>query len=517
MADKNLYENAIKTGSYDIIISDFAMPNFDGITALKIAKKFSPGTPFIYVSGHIGEERAIEALKSGATDYVLKDRMIKLIPAFQRALKDIETKSEKLKIEKELKESEEKFQNIINNFPIAIYLVNKDGVITYSKGSAATDIGRRADELVGKNLLIYYNNKNFEKINGEIISGGEAFYKTLSGERQTGIIYTEGQYSQIKLLPYYEDGGEITGVMGIAYNISELMNTRNKLKKSENLYRSLFESAPIGIARVSADGKYISSNYTLQKMLEYTYEELINVNALDITHEEDVIKSKKFLEQLSMDIIQLEKRYITKSGKVIWVNITSKLIKNIDGDNFYLSMIENINDRKIAEFALKESEKRFKELTALLPQTVFELDRDLNIVYMNESGLTNFGYNNDEISSEFSIINLLDNEDNVDEKFQKVLSGESIEGLEFKAIKKDKSEFPCIVYANVIFDENVSLGIRVILIDYSEGRKTLEELVLAKEKAEEMNKLKTNFLANMSHELKNTSYWYSGFRGYSKG
>jgi DNA-binding NtrC family response regulator len=77
---------ALKSSTLDAILSDFSMPEFDGLAALKIARDFAPRVPFIFVSGTIGEERAIEAILLGATDYVLKDNLRRLGTALRRAL-----------------------------------------------------------------------------------------------------------------------------------------------------------------------------------------------------------------------------------------------------------------------------------------------------------------------------------------------------------------------------------------------------------------------------------------------
>lgn len=89
-----------------IILSDFSMPSFDGLSALKITKKIRPEVPFVFVSGTIGEERAIEALKCGATDYILKDHLNGLIPKIKRALKESRERLDKQNAERQLKESQ---------------------------------------------------------------------------------------------------------------------------------------------------------------------------------------------------------------------------------------------------------------------------------------------------------------------------------------------------------------------------------------------------------------------------
>lgn len=94
----------------DVILSDFSMPMFDGMSALAIARQMAPDTPFIFVSGTIGEEYAIRALKNGATDYVLKGHMARLAPAIERALEDVQLAAEQERVSQALQHSELRFR-----------------------------------------------------------------------------------------------------------------------------------------------------------------------------------------------------------------------------------------------------------------------------------------------------------------------------------------------------------------------------------------------------------------------
>lgn len=94
----------------DLILSDFTLPAFDGLSALDIARRNTPDTPFIFVSGTLGEERAIESLKRGAVDYVLKTNLRRLGPAVQRALQDVVDRDQRRRAERQLRESEARFQ-----------------------------------------------------------------------------------------------------------------------------------------------------------------------------------------------------------------------------------------------------------------------------------------------------------------------------------------------------------------------------------------------------------------------
>jgi len=92
---------AIEQGGIDLILADYRLPLFDGLSALAIKQERCPDIPFVFVSGQIGEERAIESLKSGATDYVIKDKLARLVPAVNRALAETEERSRRKKAEVE--------------------------------------------------------------------------------------------------------------------------------------------------------------------------------------------------------------------------------------------------------------------------------------------------------------------------------------------------------------------------------------------------------------------------------
>jgi signal transduction histidine kinase len=104
------YVKELEENPPDLILSDYSLPGFDGYQALNIARQRCPETPFIFVTGTMGEEVAIETLKSGATDYVLKTRLSRLIPAVRRALRESQERSERRRAEEQLRESHEQLR-----------------------------------------------------------------------------------------------------------------------------------------------------------------------------------------------------------------------------------------------------------------------------------------------------------------------------------------------------------------------------------------------------------------------
>ncbi|MDD5249000.1 MAG: PAS domain S-box protein [Rhodocyclaceae bacterium] len=136
----------------DVILADYKLPAFDGLTALGIAREKAPRIPFIFVSGAMGEEFAIETLHQGAADYVLKGHLSKLVPAVNRALLDAEEHRRREEAETALKESEERFRNMAESAQDGIAIIDADGLVTYWNAAAERMFGYRQDELLGRNM-----------------------------------------------------------------------------------------------------------------------------------------------------------------------------------------------------------------------------------------------------------------------------------------------------------------------------------------------------------------------------
>ena len=101
---------ALEQGRFDLIIADYSLPSFDGIAALALAREKCPDVPFIFVSATLGEELAIETLQRGATDYILKQRLSRLVPSVHRALRELEQRIERKRAEEALRQSEEQLR-----------------------------------------------------------------------------------------------------------------------------------------------------------------------------------------------------------------------------------------------------------------------------------------------------------------------------------------------------------------------------------------------------------------------
>lgn len=143
---------ALDQGGFDLIISDYTLPAYDDRSALLDARAKCPNVPFLFYSGNIGEEAAIEALKQGAVDYVLKQRPARLAPAIRRALREAEEKKERKRAEAALRESETRTRLIMDTALDAVIVMDAAGLIADWNPQAEAIFGWSRTEAVGRTL-----------------------------------------------------------------------------------------------------------------------------------------------------------------------------------------------------------------------------------------------------------------------------------------------------------------------------------------------------------------------------
>ena len=127
----NEFESLLRSRTYDVILSDFNLPGFDVFEALRLSMEICPDVPFICVSRSIGEETAVELIRKGAVDCVLKDRLVRLPSAIKRALDEVKEKKARRRAEYALQESLERYKNLTRISPVGIFHTDENGLTTY--------------------------------------------------------------------------------------------------------------------------------------------------------------------------------------------------------------------------------------------------------------------------------------------------------------------------------------------------------------------------------------------------
>jgi len=230
------FQAALEENRFDLILSDFSLPSYNGMSALAAAQKLQPETPFIFVSGTIGEERTVEILKSGATDYVLKTHLDRLGSAVQRALREAKERQGRKLAEQSLKESEARFRQVADNVDGVFWLADT-----------------RTDEML-------YINPAYEKVWGRSREGRyqkpRSWLETVHPadrdrvSESAAVNQVEGTYDETyrivrpdgsirwvreRVYPIRDEAGEVYRLVGTAEDVTEQRALEEQLRQAQKM------------------------------------------------------------------------------------------------------------------------------------------------------------------------------------------------------------------------------------------------------------------------------------------
>ena len=214
------FGEALRQGGYDVILADFRLPNYDGMAALRLVQQMGVDIPFIFVSGTMGEDAAIEGLTKGATDYVLKQKLVRLAPAVKRALDDAENRRERRWAEISLAEQYHFLQLLIDTIPSPIFYKDVNGVYLGCNQSLAEFLGRPKEEIIGKTVFDTYPKEQADKyyqMDRELFQNpGTQIYEFMM-ERSDGAI-RNFIFSKATFVDF---SGKVAGLIGVMTDITE--------------------------------------------------------------------------------------------------------------------------------------------------------------------------------------------------------------------------------------------------------------------------------------------------------
>jgi PAS domain S-box-containing protein len=215
------FREALREFQPELILSDFSMPHFDGMWALEIARKSAPDVPFIFVSGTIGEEYAIRALRNGATDYVLKNNLVRLPAAVERALDDARQRASHVKMERELSEINSRFRLLIENVrDYAIIGLDHEGMVVSWNAGAKRVKGYETDDILGRHFSVFYPaDTTREECNAMLLAVSREGSKEWEGWR----VRKDGTrfWANVLITSIFSEEGSLLGYSKVTRDITE--------------------------------------------------------------------------------------------------------------------------------------------------------------------------------------------------------------------------------------------------------------------------------------------------------
>ncbi|MDF3983644.1 PAS domain-containing protein [Luteibacter sp. PPL201] len=225
------FQAAIREHRHDVILSDHLLRGFDGNDALEVARTDAPEVPFIFVSGTLSDELAVESLKRGARDYVVKQRLPRLPDAILRALRENEERKKLAQVESDLQQSLARLEQLANALPALIAHFGLDHRYRFANDAHAHWFGIGPDALVGMPVSEVFGAATFEAIRADlarVIRGQRVVLEVALTTHQDGTV----RYAQIDGVPEADASGEVVGYYMLARDITELKHAELSLRET---------------------------------------------------------------------------------------------------------------------------------------------------------------------------------------------------------------------------------------------------------------------------------------------
>jgi len=398
-----------------------------------------------------------------------------------------------------LRENEKKYRSLTNNINVGIYrnTPGSEGKFVEANPAIAAMFGFESREeflKVRVNNLYRYPNER-KVFNDKLIKKGSVRNQELELQKKDGTIFI----GSVSAVAVKNENGDIKYNDGIIEDISNRKQSELALQNSQLELDTIFSSAPLAMVLVDRDRRVRKMNTAAVKLTRRAQEESIGKRggeALRCIHAYNDPKGCGFSQACESCIIrntvldtfstgrnhqsvEAPIPYDTEKGVVdLWVLVSTTLLK-FPQDEMVLVCIENITEQKQAKEELTSSEQRFRELAELLPQTVFEMDFDGRLLFVNKVAFKMFGYTLEDFNLGLNGFNMIipEDHDKAQTTIEQLLGGErTISGEQYTALRKDGSTFPTIIYTSIIHKENRGTGLRGIIVDIS------DQISLKKEK-----------------------------------
>jgi PAS domain S-box-containing protein len=317
--DRAEFEQALEAGTFDVVISDYHLPSFNGLEALALAKKKYPQTPFILVSGTIGEHAAIDSLKAGATDYVLKQTPDRLPSAVRRAVQEAEEHARLRSAETELVRRERYFRTLTENSLDVVTILDREGIYIYASPSVERVMGYAPHELIGQ--------KAFARVHPDDVSQAANLFQTAL-ENPSQPIWVQYRYQHKDGEWYHHeahcqsrfDDPDIGGLVAHCRDVTERWRAADELRSSEKQYRLLFQSNPNPMWVFDLETlKFLEVNEAAIQHYGYSREEFLEMTIMDVRPQEKISHHKNLeIDPADRGVIWRHRR---KDGNFIEVEI----------------------------------------------------------------------------------------------------------------------------------------------------------------------------------------------------
>jgi PAS domain S-box-containing protein len=386
---------ALQQDGFDLILADYTLPSFDGLSALRMARQQKPDLPFIFVSGTMGEETAIEALKTGATDYVLKTRLSRLAPAVRRALREARERLELRSAERELREREAEIKRLVDASIVGIFIWDPAGKILEANDAFLRMMGYSREEL----------------LSGEMCWTDLTPPEWLDHDERLWVpkLKIAGSLQPFEQEYLRKDGSRVPVLIGAAsfdasvnrgvafvLDLTERKRAEEAARRSERELRDVIETIPAVAWSAHADGSNAFVNSRWTEFTGLSTEQTAGSGWYAAIHPDDVHRhmDRWRICVVTGEPLEIEVRMRRADGQYRWHLCRGVPLRAERGSIAkWYGVLTDIEDRKRAEEALRRSDFYLKEAQKLTHTGSWAWRvSDRNVVHLSEEWSRIFGF-----------------------------------------------------------------------------------------------------------------------------
>jgi PAS domain S-box-containing protein len=323
---------ALEDGAWDLVISDWSMPQFSALGALAILTEKKTDVPILVVSGTIGEETAVAALRGGASDFVLKDKLARLNPAVERELRDAKVRKARRDAEAALRSSEQRYRRIVETTNEGVWVIDADSKTTFMNARMAAMVGCRPDEVLGRPALdfIHLDSRSTWAPHSERRQEGVIAHADIRLHRPDGKVL----WVLIDSTPSFDESGRYEGTLAMAVDMTERRRLEDQLRQSQKM--EAIGSLAGGVAH--------DFNNLLSVILSYTSLALDGLEPGEPIHAdlEEVRKAGERASELTRQLLAFGRQQILEPRIVSLNQILSgmeRMLRRIVGEDIELSLL----------------------------------------------------------------------------------------------------------------------------------------------------------------------------------
>ena len=370
------FAKALANSPPDLIVADYKLGAFDGLRALALVRQQCPDVPFVLISGIAGEELAVEALTRGATDYVLKDRLYRLVPAVRHALEQ----AERRRAERVALEAERKFSALTETLP-AIVFVHQGGQFLYLNAAVEQILGYSPEELLKTNFwnVIHPDFRQLVRARG---LGGQNGVSTTPARYEFAVVTRSGATRWLDCTATQIEFDGQPAVLGSAFDITEQKRVEEALRASKERFASFMQHLPGAAWMKDLRGRYIYANEMAEKVFQILLGDLLGRTDEEIFPPAVAARFRQNdrLAISTVNGVEGVETFPQQDGPHHTL-VRAFPIFGRDGKPVLLGGVAfDITERLRVEAALRESEQRFRLLVDAMPDFIFRLRGDGTIL-----------------------------------------------------------------------------------------------------------------------------------------